>query len=149
MAQDASGEYLRNAVMTATPGQLQLMLYDGAIRFARQAQEALRNDDLETSCEKLLRAQKIVLELHGGLRREVDPSLCDHMAGLYGFIHARFVDANMNRDASAIHEGLSILEHLRETWRMLIAQVRSENEPAMPETQARESVSGERLSVEG
>jgi flagellin-specific chaperone FliS len=42
MTQDASGEYLRNAVMTASPEQLQMMLYDGATRFARQARDARR-----------------------------------------------------------------------------------------------------------
>ena len=126
MTQAHSGEYLRNAVMTASPEQLHLMLYDGAIRFARQAKEALARNDLETSCEKLLRAQRIIVELQNGLKPEVDPSLCDNMARLYGFVHNRLVDANVKRDPDAVEAALKILEHQRETWRLLVEKLRGE-----------------------
>ncbi len=125
----ASDEYLRNTVMTATPEQLQLMLYDGAIRFATQAREALVKSDFETSCEKLLRAQRIVLEMSNGLRPEVNLDLCEQMAALYDFVYSRLVDANMRRDPEAIDEALKILEHQRETWRMLIQKIRREGPP--------------------
>ena len=85
----ASDEYLRNTVMTATPEQLQLMLYDGAIRFSTQAREALAKSDFETSCEKLLRAQRIMLEMRNGLRPEVNLELCEQMAALYDFVYNR------------------------------------------------------------
>ena len=120
MPNDLSGEYLKSAVLTATPEQLHLMLYDGAIRFARQAREAMGRSDWETSCEKLLRAQRIVAEMETGLRPEINPTLCEQMASLYGFIHRRLVHANMKRDTAAIDEALRILEHQRETWRMVV-----------------------------
>lgn len=126
MTHDPSSEYLKNAVMTATPEQLQLMLYDGAIRFAGQARDAMGRGDLETSCEKLIRAQNIVLEMRNGLRHEVNPTLCAQMASLYTFIYNRLVDANLKRSQSALDEALKILNHQRETWQILVEKVRGE-----------------------
>ncbi len=149
MTQDASGEYLRNSVMTAAPEQLQLMLYDGAIRFARQARVALERVDIETGCEKLLRAQRIVLEMQNGLRPEVNPTLCEQMSQLYTFVYNRLVDANLTRNPTLIDEALQVLEHQRETWQLLMDKIRSE---AMPDSVVAGGVQdgvGESLSVEG
>ncbi len=150
MSQDLSGEYLRNVVMTATPVQLQLMLYDGAIRFARQAREALEHADLETSCEKLLRAQRIVFELQSGLRHEVNPSLCEQLASLYTFVHGRLVDANLQRSKTPIDEALQILEHQRETWRLLMDKVREADADNHDlEAQNPDPGVGQSLSIQG
>jgi len=124
MAGETSQEYLKNAVMTAPPEQLQLMLYDGAIRFAGQARTAMEQKQFDASCELLLKAQRIVLELQNGLRPEVNPSLCGQMAALYQFIYRRLVDANMQRDTTAIDDALRILGHQRETWDLLIQKLR-------------------------
>lgn len=123
MQGNASNEYLRQAVLTATPEQLQMMLYDGAIRFARQARDALAQNDLSTSCEKLIRAQKIVLELDNGLRPDVNPELCRQLSQLYRFVYRRLIDANIRRDTAALEEALRILEHQRETWKLLLERI--------------------------
>lgn len=127
MYENGSNEYLKNAVMSASQEQLTLMLYDGAIRFATQGRDALAQGRFEESCEKLIRAQKIVLELRNGLRFEINPALCEQMAGLYGFIYNRLVDANVKRSLTLIDEALKILRHQRDTWQMLMDKVRSEN----------------------
>ena len=56
-------EYLKTKVLTASPEQLQLMLYDGAIRFCEQAREAIKNREIEKSYQSLSKAEKIVLEM--------------------------------------------------------------------------------------
>ena len=71
-AANQSQEYLRNAVLTAAPEQLQLMLYDGAIRFAARGLEAIRAKDREAAFVALERAQLIVLEMGNGIRREIN-----------------------------------------------------------------------------
>ncbi len=153
MTHDPSGEYLKNAVLTATPEQLQLMLYDGAIRFAGQAREAMGRGDHETSCEKLIRAQNIVLEMRNGLRHEVNPTLCSQMASLYTFIYNRLVEANMSRSQTAIDDALKVLQHQRETWQMLVEKTRSERSRPAPtaRTASRPAIEGVglSLSVEG
>lgn len=124
MSHNAPNEYLRNAVMTATQEQLQLMLYDGAIRFARQGREAMSTRNLDDACEKLLKAQRIVMQMKAGLRPEVNPALCENLTGLYNFIYWRLVEANTKHDPAVIDEALQILEHQRETWRLLLEKIR-------------------------
>lgn len=151
MTQDASTEYQRNAVLTATPEQLHLMLYDGAIRFTRQAREAMERKDLETSCEKLLRVQRIMLELENGLRPEVNPDLCRQMSSLYSFVYDRLVEANMKRDVALVDESLQVLEHMRETWCLLLGKLREAKAApaATPPTRPASTAGvGEALSIE-
>jgi flagellar protein FliS len=123
MSDGAPNSYLRDAVLTATPEQLQLMLYDGAIRFALQGRDALEARDYETSYERLARAQGIVLEMEQGLRHEVNPELCERMAALYGFIYRKLVAASVDKNTAAIDEALKILRMERETWVLLIEKV--------------------------
>lgn len=115
--------YLRDAVLTASPEQLQLMLYDGAIRFASQGREALARRQYEETYEKLTRAQNIVLEMYKGLNFEVDKGLCQRIASLYFFVYNRLVEANVRRDPALIDDALRILRIERETWRMVVDKV--------------------------
>lgn len=126
MTNTASNEYLKNAVMTASQEQLQLMLYDGAIRFAQQGKEALIARDLENACEKLLKAQRIISEMKNGLRPEANPAICEQLGKLYGFIYWRLVEANTKHDPAIVDEALQILHHQRETWRLLMDKVQKE-----------------------
>ncbi len=119
-------EYLHNAVMTASPEQLQLMLYDGAIRFARQGIEGLTAKDYEKSYHGFSRAQKIVLELINALNYDVDRELCSRMAGLYSFIYRKLVEASAQRDTKIAGEAIKLLEYQRETWVMLLEKLREE-----------------------
>jgi flagellar protein FliS len=141
--------YLRDAVMTATPEQLQLMLYDGAIRFSRQARDAIVSEDYETSYEKLTRAQHIILEMRNGLNYDVNRELCERMASLYLFLYNKLVDACINRDAQAIDDALRVLRIERETWQIVcdkVAEARKEQPADMPRTA---DEPGRTLSVEG
>lgn len=115
--------YLRTKIMTASPEELRLMLYDGAIKFGGQARAALEKKDYEESYNCLMRAQKIVLELSTSLNHEVDPALCEKMSALYTFIYRKLVDANMQRDPAPLDEALKLLEYERETWRMLMQKL--------------------------
>jgi flagellar protein FliS len=129
---NASDAYLRNAVLTATPEQLHLMLYDGAIRFARMGIEGLEQRNWEAAFNGLSRAQKIVLEMLNSLNYDVDRELCSRMAGLYNFIYRKLVDSNVRRDPAPACESLKLLEFQRETWVLLIDRLRQERAPAGP-----------------
>ncbi len=126
MNERAPDQYLRNAVLTATPEQLQLMLYDGAIRFATQAREALQAKEIEQTHNLLTRAQRIIVEMQNGLRPEIAPDVCKQMASLYSFVYRRLIDANVNKDLAALDESLKILNHLRETWILLMDKLKQE-----------------------
>jgi flagellar secretion chaperone FliS len=115
-----AANYLKTKVFTATPEQLQLMLYDGAIRFAEQAKAALGEKDYETSYNSLSRAQKILTELQCGLRHDVAPELCGKLASLYNFVFRKLMEANISHDLDPLDEALGILRYQRETWVMLL-----------------------------
>lgn len=142
--------YLRNAVLTATPEQLQLMLYDGAIRFALQGKDALLANDYEQSFEKLTRAQHIIIEMKKGLNFEVNPDLCRRVDGLYTFLYNKLVDACVLRVPGFVDDAVRVLRIERETWRILcdkVAELRRDEAggpPAPFDTAERVS-----LSVEG
>ncbi len=123
MTQGSDNPYLRDAVMQATPEQLQLMLYDGCIRFALQARDALERKDYETAYEKLTRAQHIILEMKAGLNYDVNEELCKRVASIYLFLYNKLVDACVQRDIQAIDDALRVLRIERETWQILVDKV--------------------------
>lgn len=140
MERQTPNPYLRDAVLTATPEQLQLMLYDGAIRFATQGRDALHVKDYESAYNKLTRAQHIVLEMISGLNHEVNAELCQRVASIYNFLYRKLVDACVNRDTQAIDDALRVLRVERETWQILVdkvAQARAEGIDPVSITQPR------------
>ncbi len=122
----ASKEYLRNAVLTASPVKLHLMLLDGAIRFAQRGREGLERNDHEATYNGLERAQRIVLALNEGLRPEVDPRLVEQVRSLYHFVYTRLVDGCLRRERPAIDDALRILRHQRDTWQMVLDKLAAE-----------------------
>jgi len=123
MNQTAAQNYLKTKVLTATPEQLQLMLYDGAIRFGEQAKVALEQRDFEASYNGISRAQRIVTEMIGSLKHDVNPELCGKLAALYNYVYRKFIEANIDHKIDSLTEALDILKYQRETWMMLLDQL--------------------------
>jgi len=71
MTATAANQYLRTKVLTATPEQLQMMLFDGGLRFCEQARAALLAKNFEQSYDLISRVQKILLELSGSLKHDL------------------------------------------------------------------------------
>ena len=136
--------------MTATPEQLQLMLFDGAIRFAEQGRAGLEAKQYDVSYDRLSRAQQIVSELSVTLREEHDADTCKRLKSLYTFIYLRLVDANVEHEVKAVDEALQVLRYQRETWLMLMKQraddVASGNGESVLRVEARPA---QRLSLAG
>jgi len=116
----ASQNYLRTKVLTATPEQLQLMLYDGAIMFLEQARAALEKQNFEQSYSGISRAQKIIVELTSSMKHELAPDVCGKLAALYNFVYRKLVEANIQHDIKSLDQALSILRYQRETWMLLL-----------------------------
>lgn len=115
--------YLRTQVLTATPEQLQMMLYDGAIRFAEQARPALQSKNWEASYNMITKAQRIIAELISSLRPDVSPDLCGKLAALYNYVYRQLIDANSHHKIEALDEAIKILRYQRETWSLLLSQL--------------------------
>ena len=123
MNPQAAQSYLRTKVITATPEQLQMMLYDGALRFGEQARVALKERNFEKSYMMISRVQKIISEMNGSLKHDVYPELCTKLAGLYNFAYRKLIEANIDHKAESLDEAMDILRYQRETWGMLMDQL--------------------------
>ncbi len=105
--------YLRTKVLTATPEQLQMMLYDGAIRFGEQAKIALGNKKFDESYTLISKVQKIVMELSCSLKHAVLPDLCQKLQALYTYAYKKLIEANIDHKMESLEEALSILRYQR------------------------------------
>jgi len=141
--------YLRTKILTANPLELRLMLYEGAIRFGRQAKAAIEKKDFETFYNDLVRAQKIVLELSTSLRPEVAPALCEKLNALYIYIYKRLVDASTNHDASAIEEAIELMGYEKQTWQMLMEQQAQAENDSFQDVAGAQQTAISSLSVNG
>ena len=149
MTATATNPYLRDAVLTATPEQLQLMLYDGAIRFAVQGREAMEKKDYETMYLRLTRAQNIVIEMLNGLNYEVNAELCQRMASIYNFIYRKLVDACVHRKTDEVDDAVRVLRIERETWQMLVDKVNRTREGVNPAEETLAAATSEGFSANG
>jgi flagellar secretion chaperone FliS len=118
----AQQSYQQNDVLTATPGRLVVLLYDGAGRFLRRAAAALRADSLEASNTALQRAEAIIDELLATLDFERGGEIAASLRDLYLFCRRELNDARLERDADKIETVADLLGELREAWAQVEAQ---------------------------
>lgn len=107
--------YTQDAISTATPARLVIMLYDRLLRDLTGAVQALQDADGAAASAALLHAQAIVSELNLAL----DTTAWDGAAGLsslYLYVHERLVAANIAKDASIVVECRDLLQPLRDAW---------------------------------
>lgn len=123
---NAAQNYLRAKVLTATPEQLQMMLFDGALRFGEQGRIALEAKKFDESFEALSRMQRIVMELRVSLKPEVAPELCDKLAGIYMYVYKKLVEANVEHRIESLDEAMKLMRYQRETWSMLLEKLAKE-----------------------
>jgi flagellar protein FliS len=118
--------YLTSKVMTADPGQLLLMLYDGAIRFNDKAVRALTDSKPLEAIEPLGRTLAIVQELHNTLDTARAPELCANLERLYIFLQDQILQAQSHKDPARLEAVGRILRDLREGWSQAIQQTSHE-----------------------
>jgi flagellar protein FliS len=123
MNPQASQQYLRTRILTATPEQLQLMLYDGAIRFGEQARAALADNNFEQAYNLISRVQKIITEMSCTLKHDVSPELCGKLSALYNFAYKKLIEANIDHKIESLDEALNVLRYQRQTWALLLDQL--------------------------
>ncbi len=109
-------EYQKNAVNGASPLQLVIMLYDGALRFMEAGKHAMRKGDLEKQNQSLQRAQKIVRELTSCLDVKEGGEIGKNLFSLYVYVNNELVRANVEDSAEPIDRCIRILSDLRESW---------------------------------
>lgn len=113
--------YQAQAVLTASPGQLVLMLFDGALRFLGQAQDAFSSPDsgprrIERINQSIVRAQNILVELQSTLNLEAGGDYARNLDRLYDYYLRRLLEANLKKSVDPVNEVEGLLRQLRDGW---------------------------------
>jgi len=127
--------YRQVATRTASPGQLVLMLYEGAIRFLERAEAGFRLEDPvefnTTINDNILRAQDIIRELDFSLNVEQGGELAIQLRRLYDYFDRVLLEANLRKDATGITEVVKRITVLRDAWATML-----EKQGDSPQSQA-------------
>jgi flagellar protein FliS len=114
--------YRRGTVLAATPGELVVLLYDGARRFLRQSVVAMRDGEVERVHNTLRFGERIIRQLDGTLDFE-QGELPQHLHAIYTFCLSTLNTARMRQDPAKIEEVIELLDELREAWSQVVAEV--------------------------
>jgi flagellar protein FliS len=112
--------YRESSVLTASPEQLVVMLYDGAVRFFRQAEVALGEQAWQHAFDRLNRGEAIIDELLATLNLEAG-EIAERLQAIYVFCKRCLVEARIQRDADKLGQVITLLVDLREAWAGLAA----------------------------
>ncbi len=113
---DIRKEYISSRVTAATPMELTRMLYEGAIQSVQEAIAAHRLGDLIGRGNAVTKTVEILGELRFALRREVNPQYCDTLAGLYGYLQRRLIQAHAEKSESMLREVQALIQTLLDGW---------------------------------
>ena len=112
----AAAQYKAAGVETASPVQIVVQLYDGAVRFTRQGHAALEEGRRADAATALQRAHAIVSELQASLDHSHAPELCEDLSSLYDFALHRLREATAKSAPALLEAVVSVLSELREAW---------------------------------
>ncbi len=107
--------YLRSKILNASPMELIMILYEGAIASCARARELFGAKQRSETCDALIRAQNMIREL----RNSLDMSRGEIAQGLYrlyGYMIQRLVEANVQRKRENVDEVVRMLTELKQTW---------------------------------
>ncbi len=118
---DFARVYRENSILTASPGQLVLMMFDGASRSMALAHAAFERPKadlrrIEIINRELIKAQAIFSELRGSLNHEVGAEFAKTMDGLYQYYNRRLFEANMRKQLEPLVEVENLFKTVHEAW---------------------------------
>jgi flagellar protein FliS len=113
--QNVYNKYRNNVIMTASPQELTLMLYDGALKFCRQAIMVIEEDKIKEAHDYIVRVEDIIEEFQATLDKKYEIS--SNLELLYDYIYRRLVEANIQKDKDILEEVYGLIKELRDTWK--------------------------------
>jgi flagellar protein FliS len=122
---NAYATYNNNKVLTASPAELTLMLYDGAIKFVNIAIAAIEQKDIEKAHNNIVKAKNIIMEFQATL--DYNYPVAEDFNAVYAYLLRRLHEANMTKDAEILEEALKHLRTMRDTWKEVMARTANGN----------------------
>jgi flagellar protein FliS len=117
---NAYAQYNNSKIMTASPAELTLMLYEGAIKFVNIAIVGIENEDNKKKCENIVKADRIIEEFQLTLNDKYEVS--KDFNKVYTYIRQRLLEANISSDKEILEEVLKHLRTMRDTWKQVMEQ---------------------------
>jgi flagellar protein FliS len=107
--------YNNNKVLTASPKELTLMLYEGAIKFSNIALVAIEKNEIEKAHINIKKVQRIIDEFR--ITLDMSYPVSKDFERIYLYITQRLIEANISKDKEILEEVLKHLRSLRDTWK--------------------------------
>lgn len=126
MSVNAYQRYKDAQYSTASPEQLLLMLYEGAIKYARQAQKDMEERNVEAANNKLKKTEDIISELMVSLNMDEGGEIAQNLYNLYDYMNRRLIQANIRKDPGLVDEVITLLTSLKESWEEVIGRARNQ-----------------------
>ena len=111
---NAYAQYQNNKVMAASPAELTLMLYDGAIKFCNIAEAAVEKSDADKAHTNIVKVERIIEYLRSTL--DMSYPVAQDFENMYSYINRRLIEANMAKDLEILKEINTHLHAIRDNW---------------------------------
>ena len=120
---NAYAQYNNNKVLTASPAELTLMLYDGMIKFCNIAEVAIEQKDIQKAHTNIIKVQHIV----DYLRQTLDMSypVAQDFERIYEYLSGRLLQANVKKDVEILKEVNEHIHSVRDTWKEIMQMNRA------------------------
>lgn len=118
-------QYNNNKILTATPGELTLMLYEGAIKFGNLSIQAIEVGDIEKAHKNIVKVQRIIDEFQATLNRKY--SVAEDFDRVYNYLLKRLIEANLNKDKEIMEEVVMHLRSMRDNWKEVMKKAKMES----------------------
>lgn len=112
--------YANSKVMTASPAELTLMLYDGAIKFCNIAIAAIEKNDIEKAHNNIRKVENIIAEFQATLNHKYP--VAKDFDNVYTYLQERLFQANLKKDKDILEEVLKHLRTMRDSWKEVMEQ---------------------------
>ena len=120
---NAYSAYAKNKITTASPAELTLMLYDGAIKLCNIAIEAIDKKDYKKANINIQKAEKIIGEFQGTL--DFKYPVAKDFDRVYSYLMMRLIKANMKKDTEILEEVLRHLREMRDAWKEIMQKTKN------------------------
>ncbi|MCM1210213.1 MAG: flagellar export chaperone FliS [Blautia sp.] len=114
-ARNPFAEYTNNKILTASPAEVTLMLYEGAIKFCNIAIIAIEHGEMEKAHVNIKKTQRIIEEFRNSLDRQYE--VAEEFDKIYTYLLQRLLDANVKKDKEILEEVNRHLRSVRDTWK--------------------------------
>lgn len=116
--QNVYAQYNNNKILTASPAELTLMLYEGAIKFCNMAIDAVERKDVSRAHKNIVKVENIIDYLRSTL--DMKYAVAKDFERMYVYLHKRLIEANTKKDAEILKEVNEHLRSIRDTWKQVM-----------------------------